>query len=122
MKRILFAAAVAAILGAGASAQSKVDVTGKWQLNVETQAGGGTPVVTLKQDGSKLTGHYSSSNLGEAELTGSIDNTDVTFTFTANVQGTSLNVTYKGSVEKDAMKGTVSLGDLGEGTFTGKRQ
>ena len=48
---------------------SKVDVTGKWTFTVQTDAGGGTPTVTLKQDGEKLTGHYSSQNLGEADLT-----------------------------------------------------
>jgi hypothetical protein len=47
---------------------------------------------------------------------------DVTFSFTASVQGTSINVTYTGTVENDSMKGKVSLGDVGEGTFTGKRQ
>jgi hypothetical protein len=38
------------------------------------------------------------------------------------VQGASINVTYTGAADKDAMKGHVSLGDAGEGTFTGKRQ
>jgi hypothetical protein len=31
-------------------------------------------------------------------------------------------VTYSGTVEKDTMKGTVKLGDLGEGTFKGTRK
>jgi hypothetical protein len=35
------------------SAQSgKVDITGKWTFNVQTDAGSGTPTVTFKQDGS----------------------------------------------------------------------
>ncbi len=122
MKRALWIAVALALVAVPAFAQTKVDVTGKWQLNVETQAGNGTPTVTLKQDGDKLTGHYSSATLGEADVTGSVKDTDVTFSFTANVQGTSLNVTYKGTVDKDSMKGGVSLGDLGDGSFTGKRQ
>jgi hypothetical protein len=32
-----------------------------------------------------------------------------------------LVVTYAGTVEGDSMKGKVSYGDMGEGTFTGKK-
>src|SRR3954447_8541633 len=122
MKRVLLVAAAAVLVASGTFAQSKVDVTGKWALNVETSGGSGTPTVTLKQDGERLTGHYSSATLGEADVTGTIKDADFSFTFTANVQGTSINVTYTGGADKDAMKGRVSLGDLGEGTFSGKRQ
>ena len=33
-----------------------------------------------------------------------------------------LGVTYTGTVEKDTMKGKVTLGDAAEGTFTGKKK
>jgi hypothetical protein len=102
---------------------AKVNVTGKWLFQVETGAGSGTPTVTLKQDGEKLTGHYSSMTLGEAELTGTVKGSAIQFSFTADVQGMKIDVAYSGTVENnDAMKGTVTLGGLGEGTFTGKRQ
>src|SRR5256885_6088060 len=122
MKRVLLVAAAAVLVSSGTFAQSKVDLTGKWALNVETSGGSGTPTVTLNQEGEKLTGHYSSATLGEADVTGMIKDADFTFAFTASVQGTSINVTYTGTADKDAMKGSVSLGDVGEGTFTGKRQ
>jgi len=121
VRTMVLAAAVAAFIGAAQSA--KVDVTGKWTFTVQTDAGTGTPTVTLKQDGEKLTGHYSSQLLGEAELTGSVKGQQFTFTFTADAQGTALEVKYTGTVEsKDALKGTVDLGGLGSGTFTAKRQ
>jgi hypothetical protein len=110
------------VRGAGAPG-ADIDVTGKWAFNVQTDAGGGTPTVTLKQDGEKLTGHYSSQTFGEQELTGSIKGSDLKFSFSADVQGNSLTVTYSGKVEtKDSLKGTVDLGGLGQGTFTAKRQ
>ena len=103
--------------------QTKVDVTGKWAFTVETGAGSGTPTVTLKQDGEKLTGHYSSATLGEADLTGTVKGNNIEFKFAADAQGTALNVTYTGTIEnKDAMKGKVDLGGLAEGTFTAKKQ
>lgn len=105
------------------TAQDKVDVSGKWIFNVETSAGAGTPTVTLKQDGDKLTGHYSSMQLGEADLTGSVKGRDIAFTFTANVLDMQIPVNYTGTIEgKDAMKGKIVITGLGDGTFTGKRQ
>src|SRR5205809_599327 len=57
----------------GWSAQAaKVDVTGEWTFSVESAAGSSTPMVTFKQEGEKLTGHYSSQLLGEAPLTGTV--------------------------------------------------
>jgi hypothetical protein len=101
----------------------KIDVTGKWLFNVQTDAGTGTPTVTLKQEGEKLTGHYSSATLGEADLTGTVKGKDITFSFSADLQGTALQVSYTGTIEdKDSMKGTVDLGGLAQGTFTAKRQ
>ena len=65
--------ALTAWTGSNAAAQGgRVDVTGKWVFTVQTDAGSGTPTVTLKQEGEKLSGHYSSQNLGEAELTGTV--------------------------------------------------
>jgi hypothetical protein len=120
----LFALAIAAASIAAISVQdSKVDVTGKWTFTVQTDAGGGTPTVTLKQEGEKLTGHYSSQNLGEADLTGTVKGREIKFSFTADAQGTSLTITYTGTIESsDSMKGTVDLGGMAQGTFAAKRQ
>ncbi len=119
------ALAVAGLFALNTSARAqaaKVDLSGAWTFDVMTDAGGGQPTVTLKQDGMKLTGHYSSQTFGEQELTGSIEGQDVTITINADVQGTALTVVYKGTIEsKDSMKGTVDLGGLGTGTWTGKR-
>jgi hypothetical protein len=121
---IVAAAMIVMASGAtGALAQAKIDLTGKWLFTVETTAGTGTPTVTLKQDGEKLTGHYSSTNLGEADLTGTVKGQGVNFTFEGNVQGNAVPVTYAATIEnKDAMKGTIDIGGVATGTFTGKRQ
>ena len=122
-KQLWLGLAVVMLVGATVGAQQKVDVTGKWAFAVETGAGSGSPTVTLKQDGEKLTGHYSSPTLGEADLTGTVKGMDISFTFNVDAQGTALKVTYTGTIEsKDAMKGKVDLGGLGEGTFTAKKQ
>lgn len=100
-----------------------VNVTGTWLFDVQTGAGGGQPTITFKQDGEKLTGHYSSQTLGEADLTGTVKGNAITFTFNASAQGQQIDVNYAGTVEGDAMKGTVNMaGGQLTGTFTGKKQ
>ena len=104
-------------------AAQKVDVTGKWLFSVTSGAGTGTPTVTLKQQGDSLTGHYSSQALGEADFKGTVKDGKINFSFTAEVQGTSLLVAYSGTVEgSDALKGAVDIGGQVTGTFTAKRQ
>ena len=123
-RRLTVLAAVAVLCGASvvSAGQAGKTVTGKWVFTVETSAGSGTPTLTLKQDGEKLTGHYS-GQLGEADLTGTLKGSDITITFTGDVQGNSISCVYTGTVDsKDAMKGKVELVGLGAGTFTAKRQ
>ena len=119
----LFALAIAVVpTTVSAQTEAKIDVTGKWLFSVTTDAGTGTPTVTLKQQGDSLTGHYSSQTLGEADLKGIVKDNKITFTFRIELQGTPLTVNYAGTVEsKDAMKGTVDIGGAASGTFTAKR-
>jgi len=111
-----------ATLAMPAAAQG-VNVTGKWVFDVQTGGGSGQPTVTFKQDGEKLTGHYSSQTLGEADFTGSVKGTAIQFTFNAEAQGQQIDVAYSGTVDGNTMKGTVNMaGGQLTGTFTGKKQ
>ena len=94
-----------------------------WALSVDTEQGTTTPSVTLEQNGSELTGHYSSETLGEADVKGNVNGNEVTFSLSANVQGYPIDVTYTGTVQDDGtLSGQISLGGLGGGTFTGKKR
>jgi hypothetical protein len=75
------------------------NVTGEWLFNVTTDQGGGTPTITFKQDGEKLTGKYA-GQLGAADLP----------------------VTYDGTVEKNTMKGKLDIGGMVTGTFTATKK
>ena len=120
-KRAVAASADAAPVAGKPTGAADLDVSGAWVLEVTSDAGGGSPTVTLKQDGEKLTGQYT-GQLGQAPLTGTMKGSAITFQFGVDVQGTSLTVVYAGTVEKESMKGTVKFGGMGEGTFTGKRK
>ena len=102
--------------------KARVDVTGKWVFDVTTSAGSGKPIVTFKQAGETLTGHYSSMNFGEADLNGTVKGQEIAFKFVGTVQGTSIGVSYAGTIESnDAMRGTIDIGGLARGTFTATR-
>jgi hypothetical protein len=100
---------------------SAADVGGTWSIEVDTGQGTGTPSFTFKQEGEKLSGLYKGL-FGEAPVTGTIKGNAIEFWVDVTVEGTSVRVTYSGTVDKDTMKGTVKLGDLGEGTFKGTRK
>jgi hypothetical protein len=118
--RRLFITVLATAALAGAALAADANVTGEWDFTVETQAGTGSPHFSLKQDGTALSGTYK-GQLGEAPVTGTVKGNDVTISFKVNAQGTDLAITYSGTVEGDTIKGKVSLGEMGEGTFTGKK-
>ncbi len=106
-----------------AQAQAKLDITGTWTFEVTTDQGGGTPTVTFKQEGEKVTGHYSSGTLGEADLQGTLKGNELNFTFDADLQGQAAPVAYKCTVENSStMKGTLNIAGMINGTFTGKKK
>ena len=89
------------------------DVSGTWQLAVETSQGTGTPSVILKQDGEKLTGTFNSQILGEAKLTGMVKGNAIEFSFEGDAGGQTIKVNYKGTIESpSAMKGTAVYAGL----------
>lgn len=117
----VFSSLLGALLLSAIVVSAQTNLTGKWVLEVQTDAGSGTPTLTLKQDGEKLTGHYT-GQLGDTDVTGTVKGNAFTFSFSADLQGQQFAVTYKGTTEKDTMKGTLDLGGLASGTFTGKKQ
>ena len=122
MIRVLsaFVFAIALLAPARLDAQA-TNVTGEWAFTVETDQGGGTPMITFKQDGEKLTGKYA-GQLGNADLTGTVKGSAIHFTFTIDVQGQQAPVTYDGTVEKNTMKGKLDIGGMVNGTFTATKK
>lgn len=102
-------------------AQDKIDLTGDWVFDVQTDQGGGSPSFSFKQTGDKLAGHYKGL-FGEADLTGTVTGKTVKFSFKADAQGTPVTITYEGAIESNSsLKGKLDIGGQAQGTFTGKR-
>jgi len=114
--------ALFAVGAARASAQA-VDLTGTWNMEVVTQAGTSNPTMTLEQhDGGHLMGHYSSATLGEADVEGSVDGSQVRISFQADLQGQAVPVAYVATIDANGvMSGTIALAGTDAGTFTARR-
>jgi hypothetical protein len=90
-----------------ASLAFAADISGTWQLTVETSQGSGSPTVVFEQKGEQLTGTYNSQIFGEAKLTGTVKGNAVEFGFQADAGGQTIKVSYKGTIQSPtAMKGT----------------
>jgi hypothetical protein len=100
---------------------SAADVTGTWIMSVQTSAGSGSPTFVLVQKGEALSGSYR-GQLGEAQVIGTVKDDEVTIEYKVDGQAGSLAVKYSGKTDGKTMSGKVSLGQLGEGTFTGTKQ
>lgn len=98
-------------------AQQAVNVSGTWNMTVETDAGSGTPTFVLKQDGEKITGTYS-GQLGESAVTGTIKGNVIHLEF--GIQGNL--ITYDGTASSTEMEGKVNLAEMATGTFKGKKK
>jgi hypothetical protein len=120
-----FKMGLAALLAIGALTIAQVaaaaDVTGTWIMAVQTSAGSGSPTFILVQKGDAVSGSYK-GQLGEAQVTGTVKGDEVTIEYTVDGQAGSLSVKYSGKTDGKTMSGKVSLGQLGEGTFTGTKQ
>ena len=124
VSRVLTTAIVTVLVGTVEASAQTANVAGAWVFTVTTeQSGTTTPAVTLEQDGMTLTGHYSSENLGEADLTGTVNESEITFSFDADLGGMVVDVVYSGTLnEEGEIVGTMEMaGGYVTGTFTAAR-
>lgn len=113
---------VALSLAFAAPASAQVDMTGTWEFDVDVQGQVTNPSMTLQQDGSAITGTYSSDTLGQADVTGTVDGNSVTVTFEVDFGGQGGTVSYSGTVNAAGQwSGAFSLAGLADGTFVGEK-
>jgi hypothetical protein len=109
-KKLLFVVTIALVLSFTLMA---ADVTGKWTYEQPGRGGNpGRPVtITLKQDGSKLTGSVPGMGRGgdnpppPTEITdGKVDGSNVSFTVKREFNGNTMVQKFEGTVDGDTIK------------------
>jgi len=117
---VLCALVCALILAVSAMAQSP-NVTGDWDVTINSPQGANTSLVVFKQDGDKVSGVFK-GRAGELPFEGgTLTGNDLKFSFTINAQGMELPITLTGKVEGDTMSGKADFGGFAEGDWTAKR-
>ena len=105
------------LIGFSTQAQDKINLTGTWIVDVQTDMGSGNPTFVLKQEGEKITGTYNGS-LGDSEVSGTLKGNVLHLEF--SIQGNL--ITYDGTATASGISGKVNLAEMAQGTFTGKRK
>ncbi len=95
-------------------------VAGVWNVALELETIKGHPVLTLKQDGEKITGTYE-GRYGPSALEGTIKEKAIEFSVTFVAEGMQTTGSFAGTVDGDTMSGTVEFEGAGEGTWSATR-
>jgi hypothetical protein len=104
------------------AAAPSADISGTWTTSFDSQVGQQTYTYNFTVAGGKLTGH-SKSNIGESDLTGTVDGDKVTFVENLDYQGQKLAITYTGQiVSADEIKFKRDVAGQGGEEFTARRQ
>ncbi len=102
--------------------QKALDVTGNWTMTLEMSMGTATPALVLKQDGETIGGTYT-GRYGSYELHGTLKGRAIAFSFVMGSEGQSFTMSFSGEVAADGqtMKGTADLGEMGEASWSAKK-
>ena len=104
-----------------APATPATDVLGTWDATVTTQQGQVIPSqLTLKKDGEKIVGTIS-SQMGESPVEAEVKGKVLTVWFIFQGQSGPMAIEMNGTVDGDAVKGTMAVGGQGGGEWTATR-
>jgi len=80
------------------------DVSGKWTYETQGRNGPQTATLTLKADGSNLTGTVSGRG-GETEISnGKVEGSNISFEVTREMNGNKFTMKYNGTLAGDELK------------------
>jgi hypothetical protein len=118
LNRKSFAACLAVALlcacGLALAANEPANVAGTWKISVSGGAGNAEQTIVLRQEGNKITGTFKGPRQS-GPLEGTVDGKNISFHVSTRVP-----LDYKGTVEGDSMKGTMT-GNGKTGDWTAAR-
>jgi hypothetical protein len=116
MKKLGVGFVLMGILSAGGGS----NLSGKWEVQVEGYGAPRTQKFELKQVGDGLLGTYA-GKFGESKVTGTVKDSAVEFEMRVIEDERIVTVHYTGTATGEGIKGTVTFGDLGKGTWVASR-
>ena len=117
----LLAPALAFALTVPAVAAAQANLTGPWEVTIDSPQGAMTIDADLKQQGEALTGVITSP-MGTVELKGTFKNDELSFSYSVPLQGQNLDITMTGKLAGETIDGLVAIAGLGEVPWKAKRK
>ncbi|MGD8536030.1 MAG: hypothetical protein PVF66_09300 [Candidatus Aminicenantes bacterium] len=99
-----------------------VDVSGTWDMTIQSDRGDWNTELTIEQEGEKIKVTMPGFQGDEMEAEGTVTDNKIEFTFNISTQQGEFSITYKGTVEGDTMSGEADLGDFGTMEWTAKKR
>lgn len=112
--------AIGFVLAVSLMAGAKGDLSGKWEIQVEGYGAPRTQKFELKQKGQDISGTYA-GKFGDSKVSGKVNDSAVDFEMRVIESDRIITVHYTGTAADDVLKGTVTFGDLGKGTWVASR-
>jgi hypothetical protein len=101
-------------------AAAQTNLTGDWDVTINSPQGANTSKVTFKQDATKVDGMIKSP-AGETAIAGTVEGDEMKVAFTINFQGMPFEIKLNGKVAGDTIAGKADFGGFAEGDWTAKR-
>ena len=100
---------------------AQTDVTGSWDMTINTDQGALPGTLTLQQDGEALSGSLISDQ-GTIEFDGgTVSENKLEWVVEIDAGGQFIEIAMSGVVDGDMMTGTMDFGGYGGGDWTAKR-
>jgi hypothetical protein len=106
------------LLAPGVFAQA--DMSGEWSVNFSTPQGPQEMTMYISQEGTRLSGHFTSEN-GEFPLKGTMKDKGFTITWMFPDTGRMLEITFTGTIDGDNLSGSADFGKYGASQLSGMR-
>ena len=116
----VLAAILAAFLASGVGSAEPAKVDGKSNVLLQLETITEDPLLTLKQDGEKLTGTYE-GRYGPSPLEGEIKENRIAFAVTFNAEGSKTTGVFQGTVDGASSAGASSSRAPANGTWSAVR-
>ena len=100
---------------------AQTDVTGRWEMTINTDQGALPGTLTLQQDGEALSGSLISDQ-GTIEFDGgTVSENKLEWVVEVDAGGQFIEIAMSGVVDGDMISGTMDFGGYGGGDWTAKR-
>lgn len=99
-----------------------VDVSGTWDMTIQSERGDWDTELTIKQEGEKIKVTMPGFQGDQIEGEGTVTDNKIEFTFNISTPQGDFSIIYKGTIEENTMSGEAEVGDFGTMEWTAKKR